>query len=178
MRLRPMSNPVISLVAAMSENGVIGREGGLPWRLKSDLRFFRRLTLGAPIIVGRKTFASFGGPLDKRDNIVISRSPVSGQGVIWAANFEEALAKARTLALEKARHEIFVIGGAEIYIAALPFAERIYLTLVHAKIAGDTHMPHIDKTVWQEVEREEVTAGPDDDYNYSRIVLERKNPHS
>ena len=133
--------PRVALIVAVAENGVIGRGGALPWRLPSDLRRFRRLTLGKPMIMGRKTYQSIGRPLDGRESIVLSgRRERYPAGVHVAASIKEALALAAQLAGARGVEEVAVIGGAEVFAAALPFAERIYLTLVHAKPAGDRRL--------------------------------------
>ena len=164
----------IALVVAVAENGVIGNEGKLPWHLSSDLKFFRKVTMNKPLIMGRKTFESIGKPLDGRDNIVISRnSSLKAPGVLAAADLEEALELARAKARARGADEIPIIGGAQIYELALPRADRIYLTRVHASPDGDTRFPEIDKTQWRETSRERFCAGPKDSADYSFVVLER-----
>lgn len=139
----------ISIVAAVSENGVIGRDGGLPWRLPADTRFFKELTTGHTVIMGRKTWDEIARPLRHRRNIVITRNPT------WSAEGAER-AGSLAAALEQAGGEarVFVIGGAEIYRQALPLADRMYLTHVHAAVEGDTHFPEWDATAWR-MEREQ-----------------------
>lgn len=138
----------ISIVVAAARNGVIGRAGGLPWKLSDDLKRFRSLTLGHPVIMGRKTYESIGGPLSERINIVVSRNLAAFEGIILARSLDEAL----RLGAEAAAHldvsEIFIIGGAEIYAAALPFTTRIYLTEVDAESAGDSRFPAIEPADW------------------------------
>lgn len=168
-----MQTPAIALVVAISENGVIGADGGLPWRLRSDLKMFRRLTLGHPVIMGRKTYQSLGRPLDQRDNIVISRQPLNDEGIIAAASPDEAIAKAAEIALQRGLGEIFIIGGAEIFAASLPLAQRIYLTRVHAVIEGDVFFPAHDLADWLPVSTQHAPAGKGDDFPHSFIVLER-----
>ncbi|HMY97914.1 MAG TPA: dihydrofolate reductase, partial [Pseudomonadales bacterium] len=137
--------PVIALIAAMANNRVIGRDNQLPWHIAEDLRFFKRMTLGKPLIMGRNTFESLGRPLPGRPHIVISRNPdYQPAGVERAATLEAAIARATELAQASSADEIMVIGGAQVYAAALPHAQRIYLTLVDAEVAGDTHFPAID----------------------------------
>ncbi|HMZ92826.1 MAG TPA: dihydrofolate reductase, partial [Pseudomonadales bacterium] len=137
--------PVIALIAAMANNRVIGRDNQLPWHIAEDLRFFKRMTLGKPLIMGRNTFESLGRPLPGRPHIVISRNPdYQPAGVERAATLEAAIARATELARASSADEIMVIGGAQVYAAALPYARRIYLTLVDAEVAGDTHFPAID----------------------------------
>lgn len=141
----------ITLVVAVAENGVIGRDGGMPWRMPSDLRRFRRLTLGKPVIMGRRTFESIGRPLDGRDNVVVTRDPgfAAAPGVTLARSFEVALEAARGMAAARGVDEIVVIGGGEVYHAALPVADRIHLTRIHASPAGDTFFPEPDPAIWR-----------------------------
>jgi dihydrofolate reductase len=164
----------ISLVVAAAENGVIGRGGGLPWRIPSDLKTFRRLTLGKPIIMGRKTYQSIGKPLDQRDNIVVTRDPAfRAAGVIVAGSLDEALANARALSAAKGIDEIIVIGGAELYRKALPLADRIYLTRVHAEPEGDALFPSLSEGEWREVSREPLARDARDEHSCTLVVLER-----
>jgi dihydrofolate reductase len=165
---------VVALVVAVAENGVIGRGGKLPWRLSSDLKTFRRLTIGKPLIMGRKTYQSIGRPLDRRDNIVVTRNPGwSEPGVHSAASYDAALALAHAMAGQRGSEEIMVIGGAEIYALAMPDASRIYLTRVHATIEGDATFSPLDPTQWREVARAPLPRGPKDDYASTLVVLER-----
>ncbi|MGI9381971.1 MAG: dihydrofolate reductase [Methyloligellaceae bacterium] len=173
-----MPEPVrLVMVVAVAENGVIGRQGGLPWRLSSDLKLFRRLTLGKPLIMGRKTFESIGKPLDGRDNIVVTRSSgFHAPGISVADGIETALRLARDCAQARQAEEIAVIGGAQIYEAALPFTDRIYLTRVHAAPEGDTFFPDLREADWREVSRERFAAGPKDDCDFTLVTLERLRP--
>lgn len=167
--------PRVAFVVAVAENGVIGRGGELPWRLPSDLKRFRQLTLGKPIIMGRKTYASIGRPLDGRDSIVLSaRREDYPAGVHVAASIEEALGLAARLAGARGVDEIAVIGGAEVFGAALPFAERIYLTLVHANPAGDRRLSPFPPDSWCEVAREPMRRGSEDEFAADFTVLERR----
>ena len=164
----------IGLVVAIAENGVIGRSGKLPWRLSSDLKFFRNVTMNKPLIMGRRTFESIGKPLDGRDNIVITRtSGLEWPGVFVVSELEDALALAREKAAERGVDEIAVIGGAEIYALMLAAADVIYLTEVHAEPEGDTFFPDFNRTQWHEISRERHAAGPRDDADYSFVTLER-----
>lgn len=134
---------IISLIVAMSENGVIGRGGGLPWHLPKDLQHFKRITVDHTVIMGRKTFEEVKRPLANRRNVVISRSPgFRPHGVTVVPSLEEALALGAT------ETEVFVIGGGEIFRLALPRADRLYLTIVHAQLAGDTYFPAFDSAAW------------------------------
>ena len=134
-----MIGPKVILVAAVGENGVIGRDGALPWRLKSDMQHFRRLTIGRPVVMGRKTYESIGKPLKDRTNIVITRDPgYAAEGIVVANSLQAALEKARDDAQERAADAIAVIGGAGIFSDSLAIADRLEITLVHAAPAGDT----------------------------------------
>lgn len=165
----------LAFVVAVAENGVIGREGHLPWRLPSDLKRFRALTLGKPVIMGRKTYASIGKPLVGRDNIVVSRQPnFQAPGSTVVASIEEAIDLGRRLAAQKGVEEVSIIGGAEIFRATLPLADRIYLTLVKAAPEGETRLFSFPPETWQETAREAMLGGPADQYSADFIVLDRK----
>lgn len=165
---------ILSLIVAASENGVIGRDGGLPWRQSSDLKTFRRLTMGKPMIMGRRTFESIGKPLDGRDNIVVTRDPFfEVNGVSVAPSVADAVTLARVLAMTRGADEIMVIGGAQIYDALLPIADRIYLTRIHAEVEGDRHLPPLDPARWREVSRETLPKGERDDHAASLFVYDR-----
>jgi dihydrofolate reductase len=146
---------IVSLILAMSENRVIGRHGGLPWRLPKDLQHFKKLTVDHTVIMGRKTFDEIKRPLDNRRNVVITRNrDFHPHGVTVVPSLKEALALGATEA------EVFVIGGGEIFKLALPLADRIYLTVVHAQVEGDTFFPEFDQGAWvlEEEERHEADA--------------------
>jgi dihydrofolate reductase len=164
----------IAFVVAAAETGVIGRGGRLPWRIPSDLKAFRRLTFGKPVIMGRKTYQSIGKPLDQRDNIVVTRDRAfRPEGIIVAPSLEAALDQARALAAAKSIGEIMVIGGAELYRQALPLADRIYLTRVHAEPDGDALFPPLSPAEWREVSREPLPRDAADEYACTFIILER-----
>lgn len=164
----------ISLIVAVAENGVIGANGQLPWKLSADLKTFRRLTLGKPVIMGRKTFQSLKKPLDGRDNIVLSRDPYfAAEGAIQVETLQDALTLARTLALTRGADEIMVIGGADVFRAALPHAHRIYWTVVHARPEGDVHFPYLDLSGWTEVESAALPQAEKDTVTATFKVLER-----
>lgn len=147
----------------------------MPWRLSSDLKTFRRLTMDKPIIMGRGTFQSIGRPLDGRDNIVVTRDPFfTADGVSTCESVTDALTLARVLATTRGADEIMVIGGASIYDAVLPVADRIYMTRVHGKPEGDRHLPPLDADVWQETSREALPHGPRDEFDSTLIVYERR----
>jgi dihydrofolate reductase len=158
----------IVLIAAIAENGVIGRDGGMPWRLKSDMRHFRGLTLGKPVVMGRKTYLSLSiKPLPGRTNIVVSRDAAfTLAGAIVAPSLETALEAARGDALRRGVDAIMVIGGADIYAQAMPFAQRLEITRVHLTGDGDAVFPPIDSATWRQSASTEHPAGPDDDAPY------------
>jgi dihydrofolate reductase len=165
----------IAFVVAAAENGIIGRNGQLPWRLPSDLKRFRKLTLGKPMIMGRKTYESIGKPLDGRDNIVVTRQTgFSPPGVRVVSSVEQAFALGRELAAGRGVDEVMVIGGAEVYRMALPRAERLYLTLVHAEPEGDARFRGPDPQQWRETAREPMPQGPNDQFSAEFIVLDRQ----
>ena len=140
----------ISLIAAVARNGVIGAGNALPWRLPEDLRRFKSLTLGHPVIMGRKTYESIGRPLPGRRNIVVTHNAgFSAVGCETAASIEAAIE-----ACASTTDEVFIIGGAQIYAEALPLVQRLHLTEVRADYAGDAYFPAIDRGLWQETSRE------------------------
>ena len=148
------------LVAAVAENGVIGRAGGLPWRLKTDLKRFRALTVGHPVVMGRKTYLSFGKPLKDRTNIVVTRDPeFTAAGIVVTPSLEAALEVAEGDALRRGAAAIVIGGGADIYAADNRLAARLEITRVHARPEGDTMFPAIDPARWRETAREEYAAG-------------------
>ena len=164
----------VSLVAAVADNGVIGAAGRMPWRQKSDLQRFRRITLGKPVIMGRRTFESIGKPLSGRDNLVVSGDPMfSPAGVKVVGGLQEALAQAAETARKTGAHEIMIIGGGAIYAASLPFVDRLYLTHVHGSPDGDTHFPSYAREEWRAVESENQAAGADDSYPVTFAIYER-----
>ena len=164
----------IIIVAAVAENGVIGRGNALPWRLKSDMAHFRALTMGKPVVLGRKTFQSIGKPLAGRTTIVISRDKnFNAPGIVVAPNFESALATARGDALRRNAGAIIVAGGADIYAQALPLAARLIITEVHKRVDGDTRFPAIDSKIWRETARNKQKPGPHDDAAFAFVVYER-----
>jgi len=166
---------IISLVVAIAENGVIGRNGGLPWQLASDLKTFRRVTIGKPVIMGRKTFQSLKQPLDRRDNIVVSRdASFRPQGAIVASDFAGALARARICAEARGAGEIMVIGGTDVFKDALPMARFIYKTEVHARPEGDAFFPDVDWSEWEELARTPLPQGPRDEFAATFVLMERK----
>lgn len=164
----------LAVIVAAAENGVIGRNNALPWHLPQDLRYFKRITMGKPMVMGRKTFDSIGRPLPGRTSIVISRNPnYCAEGVRRAGSLDEALVLARKIAEVDGATEAVVIGGAQIYALTLARADRLYITRVHADVEGDALLPPIDWTRWREVSREFHRAGNDNPYDYSFLVYER-----
>jgi len=162
------ARPVLSLIVAVADNGVIGDGNRLPWRLPEDMRWFRRQTTGKPVLMGRKTYESIGRPLPDRTNIVVSRDPdFHAEGCIVTADLEAALAAAGEA------EEVMVMGGAAIYEQLLPRAERLYLTEVHAHPEGDAFFPPLDPDDWQEQERTDHPADKDHPHAYSFVVLTR-----
>ncbi len=170
-----MSQPVLALVAARARNGVIGRDGALPWRLKSDLQHFKAVTLGKPVIMGRKTWDSLPKkPLPGRANFVLSRDGTfEPKGAVVCERFEEALNMAREQAREDEVAEVCVIGGTALYALAMPKAKRLYLTEVDVDAEGDASFPAFDEALWTEVACEPQPAGEDDDHAFAFRVLER-----
>jgi dihydrofolate reductase len=165
----------IVIAAAMAENNVIGRDGQLPWRLKSDLAHFRELTIGKPVVMGRKTFQSIGKALDGRTNIVITRdAKFAVEGVMTAPNFKTALEIARKDAERRGAEEIMVIGGSDVFAEAMPLADRLEITHVHASPEGDVYFPAIDPKRWREIKREERDAGPDDSASFAVAAYLRR----
>jgi dihydrofolate reductase len=169
-----VSVPKVVLVAAVAENGVIGRDGALPWRLKSDMQHFRRLTLGRPVVMGRKTYESIGKPLKDRTNIVISRDPAySAEGIVVANSLDAAIEVAREDARHRGADSIAIIGGAGIFSDCLAIADRLEITLVHASPRGDTFFPPIDRKIWRETARMRQEAAPGDDADVTFITYEK-----
>ncbi|MDA9545418.1 diacylglycerol kinase [Bradyrhizobium sp. CCBAU 45321] len=167
----------IVFVVAIAENGVIGAGNAMPWRLKSDMARFKALTIGKPVIMGRKTFETLRRPLPRRTNIVVTRDPAyRANGAIVTTSPADAEAVARGDALRRSVTEIAVIGGAEIYRQWLGRADRLEITEVHARPEGDTHFD-IDKAEWDEVERIRHPAGPDDSADLSYVTYRRRRGH-
>ncbi len=163
----------VALILARADNGVIGANGALPWHIPADLQHFKRLTVGKPVIMGRKTFISIGRPLPRRLNIVVTRDPAwAAPGVKVAANLPDAFALAYEDALHTGAAEVMVIGGADIFRAGLVLAHRIYLTEVHQAYAGDVTID-LPSAGWRETSREEMGATPEGQPAVSFVTLER-----
>jgi dihydrofolate reductase len=164
----------ILLVAAIAQNGVIGRGNALPWRLKSDMQHFRALTMGKPVVMGRKTYLSIGRPLKGRTTIVVSRDRgFTAPGIVVAPSLDAALATARGDALRRNADAIVVAGGADIYAQAMPPATRLAITHVHKRIDGDAYFPAIDPNEWHESARSEHEAAAEDEAAFAFVTYER-----
>ncbi|RTL92061.1 MAG: dihydrofolate reductase [Hyphomicrobiales bacterium] len=166
----------IAIYVAIAENGVIGREGGLPWRLSTDLKRFKADTMGKPIVMGRKTYEGIGRPLPGRLNIVVTRDKSwRAEGIEVAHSLDDAiaLAKVRGRCMAGAG-EICVVGGGEIYAQALPIADRLHVTHVLASVDGDAHFPPIDPSIWRVVSAEDFPAGEKDSHGTRYTVYERR----
>ena len=163
----------IALIAAMDNNRVIGANNVLPWHLPVDLKHFKTITLGKPILMGRKTYESIGRPLPGRDNIVLTRQADFGaNGCTVACSMEQAVSHAAKLGAK----ELMVIGGGQLYEAMLPSADRLYLTLVDTSVAGDAFFPEIDGNEWAESDRQEHAADEKNAYNVTFLTLDRIAP--
>ncbi len=159
-----MTNPIISLVAAMAKNRVIGKDNGMPWHLPADLKHFKAVTLGKPIIMGRKTYESIGRPLPGRQNIVISRDPTYQlDGCDTVTSFEAALE------LTKHIEEVMVVGGGFLYSQVLPLANKLYLTFIDLEVDGDTQFPEYQHLALTEINRESFLADEKNAYNYEFV---------
>jgi dihydrofolate reductase len=165
-----MQNIRVSAIAAMSRNNVIGKDNALLWHISEDLKHFKKLTTGKPIIMGRKTYESLGKPLPNRTNIVVSRHKADLQGVVWLRSIDEAIAFAKTDAHNKGLDEIFIIGGGQIYKETLPRIERLYLTVVDREYEGDTYFPDWKAHEWHTVSKDHHDGDP----AFTFFILERK----
>lgn len=175
MTATAVDRPHIVLIVAAAENGVIGRDNAIPWRLKSDQQRFKALTLNKPMIMGRKTFESLRRPLPGRTNIVVTRDKnYRASGAVVTNSFEHAQAVALGDMLRRSASEIAIIGGVEIFAQWMDTADRLEVTEVHADIEGDTRFPAIDPGQWLEVERVRNPAGPDDSADFSYVTYRRR----
>lgn len=169
-----MKLPVVLVVAA-ADNDVIGRDNGLIWRLRTDLRHFRALTIGRPLVMGRKTFLSIGAPLPGRETIVLTRDTAfAADGVRVTHDLEAALALAQEVGAAMGADSVAIGGGGDIYAQTIDRADRIHLTRVHVRPEGDTLFPAIDPARFREVGREEHQAGPSDEHPFTFIDYERR----
>lgn len=165
----------LALICAMAGNGVIGSNNKLPWRLPEDLRHFRRTTMGHSIIMGRKTWESIGKPLPGRGNIVVTRQrDYQADGAKIRDSLEAALELAENIATMDGAEQAFVIGGAELYRAAMPLATLFHLTRIHAEIPGDTFLTGFNESEWRELSREDFSRDEENPFNYSICLLQRR----
>jgi dihydrofolate reductase len=159
----------IALIAALADNRVIGYKNRLPWRLSADLQHFKRVTMGKPVVMGRKTWESIGRPLPGRTNIVVTRDTgLRAEGCVVVHSVQQALEVAA------GADEVMVMGGADLYAQVLPRADRLYLTEVAADVEGDVRFPDIDPNDWVEVQRERHPADENNEYDYTFVVLDRR----
>ncbi|MDR9772551.1 dihydrofolate reductase [Rhizobium hidalgonense] len=170
-----MADILKTIIVAVARNGIIGRDGDMPWRLSSDLKRFKALTLGKPVVMGRKTYNSIGKPLPGRPNVVISRqATIDHPDVQTAHSLSEAMTAAEKLARESGADEICIIGGGQVYAQAIGHADRMCITHVEADLAGDASFPAIDADIWQAGEAIAVPAGEKDTYPTHFVVYERR----
>ncbi|WP_343312310.1 dihydrofolate reductase [Brucella sp. BE17] len=170
-----MHEPLLSIIVAAAENGVIGRDGDMPWKLSTDLKRFKALTLGKPVIMGRKTWDSIGRALPGRPNIVITRDEnFAAEGAQIVRSVEQAISLGRKLAGEMNVSDVCIIGGGNIYAQALPFVDYVHLTRVLASIEGDTYFPKIDSSAWQLSTAEDVPSGEKDSHPTRYMVYKRR----
>ncbi|WP_310619114.1 dihydrofolate reductase [Flexibacterium corallicola] len=165
----------ISMISAVAENGIIGAGNDMPWHISTDLKFFKKTTMGKPIVMGRRTFQSIGKPLPGRTNIVITRdSTFQPEGVVTASGLDEGLDVAKAKAQETGVNEIMIMGGGQVYNMAMPHATKLYITRVHAKPEGDTLFPDIDNSDWQLSETLPFQRGEKDSADTSLEIYERR----
>lgn len=168
------SGIAIVLIAAVADNGVIGRDNAMPWRLSTDLKRFKALTLNKPMVMGRKTYLSIGKPLPERTSIVVTRDrSFRADGVLVANNVEQALDLAAADARRRGANEIMVIGGTDIFTQTMDLADRLEITHVHSRPEGDVYFPAIDPKLWRETARHEQPQGPRDDTGVSFVTYRR-----
>ena len=165
----------LSIIVAVAENDVVGRNNALPWYIPDDLKYFKKTTMGKPVVMGRKTFESIGRPLPGRTNIVVTRNRAwTAEGVRAVASLNDALDLAGEIALIDGRDELMVIGGAQIYRAAIPLADRLYITEVHSVVCGDAIFPTVDWSQWREISRENHLAVEPNPHDFSFVIHQRK----
>lgn len=170
---------MVSLIAAVAANGVIGADNAMPWRLPSDFAFFKRTTLGKPLVMGRKTFESIGKPLPGRTNIVVTRQKgYQPDGVIVIDSIDAAFEHAKAIALADGVDEVMIGGGGQIYADMIARADRLYVTHVDATPEGQVRFPHIDPLVWQVVDQPTTEPSPKDSHAYRIAVYERETPRT
>lgn len=169
------ANPRLILVAAVAENGVIGRDGQLPWRIPGDLKHFKQLTIGKPVVMGRLTWESMGGPLPGRTNIILTRAHhYRAEGATVVNDLEAALSLAAEQAVKAGVSEVAIIGGNAVFNETLPRAHRLEITEVHGSPEGDAYFPPFDRNEWKETRREGPLQGPKDSLSYSFVTYERQ----
>ena len=165
----------VAMIAAVAANGVIGRDGGIPWRIPSDMVFFKRTTMGKPIVMGRKQYESVGRPLPGRTNIVVTRQQgYRPDGVIVIDGLEVAIAQARTIAAADGKDEVMIIGGGEIYAQGMALADKLYISHVELRPEGDILFPAIDPGQWTVAEEPSVTLDPRDEAVYRIAIYARR----
>ena len=170
-----MSKPVVSMIVAMAENGVIGRDNGLPWHLSTDLKRFKAMTMGKPLLIGRKNLESFPRLLPGRPHVVVTRDRnYVREGVHVVHSFEDGLVTSARLAAELGVNEICVAGGGEIYRLGMPVADVLHVTHVEAAVDGDTTFPPIDPLVWEPVSDERMVVGERDDHAARFVTYRRR----
>lgn len=167
----------LSLIVALAENRVIGRDNKLPWYLPNDLKYFKQVTMGKPVVMGRKTYESIGRPLPGRANIIITRQADyqprgANESVKVVASLEAARELAESICLIDGQQEAMIIGGAEIYTQALPLVDRMYLTEVHAEVEGDAYFPEFDRSSWKKIAGEDFSGEGPNPYDYSFNLYE------
>jgi len=164
----------VILVVAATRNGVIGRQGDMPWRMPSSLRRFRALTMGRPMIMGRKTFQAIGKPLDGRDTIILTRdASLTAPGAHIVGSLSAAFALACRLAMARATNEIVIAGGGEVYELALPYATDVYLDRIDTDLAGDAYLPKLDPADWVEIDRNPLPPHPQDEFSAMALHFRR-----
>ena len=169
----------LSIIVAIAENGVIGRNNTLPWTLPGDLIHFKEITMGKPIVMGRKTYESIGQPLPGRNNIVVTRDKnFSPKGVTIVHDLTSAVDKGYLVASKNGVGEVMVIGGANIFKKTLPLANRLYVSEVHSDIEGDVTFPKFNQSEWSEISRDYRTAGPNETCSYSFVLYDRVDEHN
>ena len=166
----PHQKPLISAIAAMAENRVIGLNNNMPWQMHADLKHFKTVTSGHPVIMGRKTFVSIGRPLPNCTNIILTRDVAfNAPDCVVVTEADHALA----MAAEIDKEEVFIIGGADVYRQLMPSVQRLYLTIVHHAFAGDAYFPALNPAEWRELSRDKHQADEKNKYDYSFVVMER-----
>lgn len=164
----------LALIVAYAQNRVVGIENRLPWHLPEDLKYFKQVTTGKAVVMGRKTYESIGRPLPNRLNIVISRNPnFCADGVEVVANLQQAIDRATQYNQANNQDEIMVIGGAAIYELALPLADKLYITLVHGEVVGDAYFPEVSLAAWQLLDQQDYSASENNPYPYSFMVYQK-----